>query len=403
MRYFSFLAIFCLTVSICWCDDLCERMKSDYLSLQTELKDFEKNPSENITLKLVFIESLYNNYKFEQAYNILKKENPKAVALRIILAKLYIYYDEYDKAMIELNDILNNYPKHLEAKHLRNAVNILIKLDKEIDLNKSELDNRLKKSSVFRDDLFFPDKSLDCLRTLLVNYPDEDIWFEIGKTYYYCYSFMMNDDLSENDIIVRAITQKMSKKTGWCITETNKYFIYALRIFSHLQKKIDLDDEAAWIKISFLSVNDEILEKIELNRLRKLISEIYVLKMDFKKEFYEIIKQTLDCSFKESTNFFRSSKYTTLKIKKNVLGKNELFANVYELFQMFQKNYQNVDNWNGPYLSLTNDSYYGCDYLYYENLQLNEMWLLSCECSGGNVVECNKENNVYSISINLSQ
>ena len=371
MKILIFLSIFLVSLPVFAGDDICERMKSDYKEYKRvaiPIKDVELG---DYPVNFLLIQRYLNEWKLDKAYEALRQIDSKPVALKINLAELQIYFEKYDKALIVLNKILKDYPKHIEAKFLKEKAIELKKLEKKIRKGKSVYENKFKKSAILRDDLFFPDKSLDILRELLSQKDDKDLWLEIAKSINY-YQIISLSYPYKDDIILRNMKKKKMEEyfdynCNPALKNTN---FECLRYFRIINSYL-----VHWYDSStpfLILYGHKRVEGQNIYYVRKYVSGVYVSKVDLGNKFYEIISLTNSCNFENLWSCVCNTKFT------KEISEDEYLINFTSLFLSLQENYFNFTNWKGPYFSTHTDDQFGYDYMFYENKNKHEFRVFSC-------------------------
>jgi hypothetical protein len=398
----SIIITFIFLPMIIFGEDLCSKIKKDYFDLKDSLKKpidkalDKKNIDLNIANKLLY------DYKLDELDKYIGDYSGSNVALNIISAKVNIYKGKYQKAMDRFNDILDRYPMHPEVNYLK---------DKLLDFLLNNSKSNLESAIIFRE-LGFPDKSLDILKSLVVNDESNKMWYEIAKTIWFCRMIIGNKTFKvypyKDDVIAKAMEGKFKPKIEHeysPLTDKNDTFRYLNQICENISlnsaswdeflddkgkqnikqqlnddcrshKGLDLPSDLVNICIT-TSIMFELSVKIifyfqdfiDCKNIREYASTIYVMKTDLGPSYYDIFKIAKDCKLDEIYG------YGSKCIKTDFT--NFIKMNLTDLFLITQENYLGIKSWNGPYLTLPDDDVYGYDYIYTENPEKNSYGVLS--------------------------
>ena len=339
----------------------------------------------------------------KKLYSTLKDHPCNNVGLKVINANLCLFYEDYNTAIEILNDILDSYPKHLEASFLREKGLELVSLDKSRDVE--DITNSvymLTKAKIFRE-LFFPEKSIDLLRELLAKNQETEIWYEFGKSIIY-YLYLGNEFYPiENEPVLNDIIEKI-KSSGITMYKGGKVYENSERDCSVIYMEImqSVAEDEKFLETEFTDNDREKIEQLlELeaakppeeymnlkifhqgNRLgiinldkciidrdkyfaSRYISQIYTLKRDVGMRFYDLAKLAYKCDIYNKNNPIE-----------NNLSDQEIVLNMMDLFAALQKNYLEIDAWNGPYIGLLNRNLWGWNYIFHENLESKRFGIIS--------------------------
>ncbi|MBU1626517.1 hypothetical protein KKB18_04035, partial [bacterium] len=106
---------------ICGAKDYCEKISNDFSQSKEALKK-PLNHYKKGNIDLAAAEILFYKYKLNDLYGMLKDYPGDNIGLKVILAKLLIYKDEYKEAIDKLDEVLKGYPAHPEALYLKENV-----------------------------------------------------------------------------------------------------------------------------------------------------------------------------------------------------------------------------------------------------------------------------------------
>jgi hypothetical protein len=239
----------------------CDEMNKDYINLNQEI---EKNLSisDSSTIDYVIAEnSFYDKYKLDELFNIIKNYSGDNIGMKMILSKLFIHKNDFEKALVTLDAVLKSYPKHPEALYLKEKVQELSKLEIIIINSDSQLpqikdqydtvskelndaiakskkpndvkaigiklanieeqmmkikpstDEKIQKAIILRE-LLFPDKALNVLSSLVPKYATNKVWYEIALSFLYYDNLIGASYQQPNDPIVKEIKNIMSIAGG---------------------------------------------------------------------------------------------------------------------------------------------------------------------------------------------
>jgi hypothetical protein len=409
-KCFAFLFMICPLIFMVSCkDDLkdayCRNTKTDPEMLKNPLEAYNKD-SIDITIADYYY---YQEHKQNELYDLLKDYSGNNVGMKVLQAKLFIYKDEYQKAIEKLDGVLADYPKHLEALFLKEKAQEILNLKGKISTGSDVLNNVIQTSIIFRE-LRFPDKSLD----ILMNYLDSDdnnYWYEIAKSIR-LYAIYIGDNLDTRyDLIKNEIYKKYdllvpdilevsvtyNEKFG-CLILFDKIITFLVLDENFLKQELtpeEIDqiekDNHYWeykkgledsgentpeeinyllsfpfeMYVAYRYINQLNIQMDEY-KARKYISSLYVARMDLGQDFYDILSES------------KSSKNELYAL----IIDNEITSKFYKLnftnlFYGFQKNSLNKKNWNGPYIGYPESDAYGWDFVYYENLDSKNVRIIS--------------------------
>ena len=174
--------------------------------IQNPIEAFNKD-SIDITIADYYY---YQEHKQNELYDLLKDYSGNNVGMKVLQAKLFIYKDEYQKAIEKLDGVLADYPKHPEALFLKEKAQEILNLKEKISTG-SDVLNFVIQTSVIFSELRFPDKSLDILMNYLDS-DDNDYWYEMAKSIllynqiYFFFNWNSQDYLdSKYDVIKKKI------------------------------------------------------------------------------------------------------------------------------------------------------------------------------------------------------
>jgi hypothetical protein len=256
LTIFIFTASLTLALYSC-ANKSCEEIEKDYVNLGQELEKtsdlFDASTINYFTAENCF----FDKYKLDDLYNIIKDYSGDNIGMKMILAKLYIYKNDFEKAIITLNTVIAAYPKHPEALYLREKVKNLLELEtvivssdsqlpllkeqfestsKELNdaITKSKKSNNVKtialklanvedqmnnikpaseekiKKAIILRELLFPDKALNVLSGLVPKYANNKVWYEIALSFLY-YDYLISESYSQpSDPIVSEIKNTMT-------------------------------------------------------------------------------------------------------------------------------------------------------------------------------------------------
>ena len=103
---------------------------------------------------------------------------------------------------------------------------------------------------------------------------------------------------------------------------------------------------------------DQLNIQIDRYKARKNISCFFMLQgWNLGQDFYDILSLSNLCE--------NNPRFTIID---NEITSKFYKINLSNLFYVFQKNYLNKKDWNGPYIGYPVDDAYGCYFVYYENL-----------------------------------
>ena len=119
-KCFTFLFMICPLIIMISCkDDLKDanekNTKTNSEMLKNPLEAYNKD-SIDITIADYYY---YQEHKQNELYDLLKDYSGNNVGMKVLQAKLFIYKDEYQKAIEKLDGVLADYPKHPEALFLK--------------------------------------------------------------------------------------------------------------------------------------------------------------------------------------------------------------------------------------------------------------------------------------------
>jgi len=389
----------------------CNSKANDNKSDNSTHGDYKDRIFRNITngnINLYDTESLFMKfYKLNELFELLKDYSGDNVGLKIIQIKLFLYKDEYQKAIEILDDIISDYPAHKEAIFLEENVSKLM------ELKGLTYDNILEKGIIFRK-LLFPDKSLDSLKKIAVSNERDRVWFEIGVTLHYYSDLISNEYPVRDDIVVREINRRFRseeyKKQIKYHPGKNSCTTYSMNILTSLEFKEPFENElldeedfkdveksikemtqgvekndqvdfwkgdGKFLIFPFFKIIDKKNSYMNHYYARKHVSAVYAAKKDIGERFLNYAEEVCKKLEREHNLDSFSSNQPGDSITTNIFKGDYIIITLPDLCRILDKNYLNLNSWNGPYYGYADSDSFGYSYVFYDDLRTQKFGIVS--------------------------